>query len=64
MIKQYLKKKNMTAQEFSIALGLSRSTVSHWITGERKPNQANVRKAVAFTRGELTKEMLRPDWYI
>jgi len=63
MINKYLTEKGLSGTEFAALCGLKQYEVSRVLSGARK---ASVRIAMAIedgTRGEITRQMLRPDVY-
>lgn len=60
-ITQYLDRQNCTQTEFAAKLGVSHSTVSRIISGERKPSAGLTRRIEALTG--IHRHILRPDVY-
>lgn len=62
-IRSYLKKHNLTQEEFAKKVGVSPGAVWQWINGESRVDPRRVRKIEAITEGEVSRHDLRPDIY-
>ena len=59
-IEKVILEKFGTASAFALAIGFSKSSVSHWLTGKRKPSLSALQTIATATNGEITPN----DWLI
>ncbi|RAI01140.1 hypothetical protein DLJ53_18155 [Acuticoccus sediminis] len=57
-LRKYRLAKRLTLDQVAVALGVDRSTVWRWESGERDLTANVMRQIVAFTEGEVTPEAL------
>lgn len=53
-LNDYLADKRMTAEEFAMALGVTSAALSRYVTGDRVPRPAIMRKIIDLTAGRVT----------
>jgi transcriptional regulator with XRE-family HTH domain len=53
-LRDWLKKKKMTPDQFAAGVGASRGGVLKWISGERFPRPAHLAAVFNFTKGMVT----------
>ena len=55
-LKSYLEICEIGRNDFAISIGVSRSTISHYLSGRRCPNAEIALKIVRKTKGKVTLE--------
>lgn len=53
-LSSYLSKYNLSAGEFALLIGVNRSNVSRFCSGDRKPGLKTLEKIHEVTRGKVT----------
>lgn len=62
VLREYMKKKNLSNYDICKMLGVKPSTVSSWVNGARKINHTNALRLVRATKGELNLyDLMRSD---
>lgn len=59
----YLKKHDLTQEEFAKGLGVSQGLIWQWLNGETEITAERVKEIVRSTGGEVTPYDLRPDLF-
>lgn len=63
-IKTYLKKHELTQEDFAIKLGVSQGLIWQWLDGRTRITAERAVEIEEKTDGEITRHDLRPDLYL
>lgn len=59
----YLIKTVGSQKRLALAMGINHSAISNWLTRKKLPSPAHALVIEAFTNGQITRQMIRPDVY-
>ena len=62
-LQEYLSKHELTQEQFAKQVGVSQGAVWQWIDGRSKVSPRHFNVIEKKTRGEVTREDLRPDLF-
>lgn len=52
----YLRRHEITAAEFALAIGVTRQAIYHYLGGKRQPSRPTMRKITAATSGAVKRK--------